>query len=61
MVSTLLYPIDSPTRQAVSLNGMWGFRMGEKAARARRHPRSRQLRGFLYGEIHPGVLRRLLV
>ena len=27
MVNTLLYPIDSPTRRAVSLNGMWGFQL----------------------------------
>lgn len=27
MIDTLLYPIDSPTRRAVRLDGMWGFQL----------------------------------
>ena len=30
MVNTLLYPIDSLSRRAVSLNGMWGFELDPK-------------------------------
>ena len=31
MVQTLLYPIDTATRRAVSLNGMWGFQTDPQA------------------------------
>ena len=31
MIETLLYPIDSVSRRAVSLNGLWGFRLDPKS------------------------------
>jgi Beta-galactosidase/beta-glucuronidase len=31
MINTLLYPIDSSTRRAVSLNGMWGFQLDPRS------------------------------
>ena len=27
MMTSLLYPVDTVSRRAVSLNGMWGFRL----------------------------------
>lgn len=34
MIDTLLYPVDSPSRRAVSLNGMWGFRLDPRGVGA---------------------------
>ncbi len=35
MIDTLLYPVDSPTRRAVRLDGMWGFQLDPDGVGAR--------------------------